>query len=720
DDDGDGVLDAADRCPDEPGVAPDGCPIPDTDGDGILDPDDQCVSQPELFNGYEDEDGCPDEIPSRLARFTGAIRGVHFDADGDAGSGKAWRPSKTHPPAPPSGSTAVTSASAVQSVARPPASQETYAYTEENPFVAVADDPVSTFSSDVDTASYANVRRFLRSGQLPPAAAVRVEELLNYFDYDYPTPTGDERFAVHTEVSSCPWNRAHRLVHIGIKGKVVTAKEVPPRNLVFLVDVSGSMGSADKLPLLKHGLTRLARTLNAADRVSIVVYAGAAGVVLPPTSGAETGLIVSALSRLEAGGSTAGGEGIALAYKLAKESFIKGGINRVLLASDGDFNVGVSSVGELTRQIERARESGVFLTTLGFGTGNYRDDMMESLADKGNGSYAYIDSTREAERALVQQANATLVTIAKDLKLQVEFNPSRVQGYRLIGYENRQLADQDFADDRKDAGDIGSGHTVTALYEIVPVGADAPVASTATPRRYQGVSAPTPHARGDELLQLKIRSKAPNGSTSVARSFIVHDRAVALSRSSNAFRFAAAVAEYGMLLRGAPTSARASFKQARELAGGSLGADPHGARKEFLELLDAAEQLQDQQAARTAWQSDWQKRWSRSKAVRRASVLQPSAFPVIERAAVMLREYPSISVEISGHTDSREGRSAEEAYAIAHARAETVRAYLIEQHGVDPTRLVTRAAGRDEPIASNETKDGRAKNRRIEFTIVSQ
>jgi Ca-activated chloride channel family protein len=489
---------------------------------------------------------------------------------------------------------------------------------------------------------------------------------------------------------------------------------------VFLIDVSGSMASADKLPRLKRALLGLIPRLRAKDRISMVVYAGAAGVVLTPTSGDQRHTIEAALGRLAAGGSTAGGEGIKLAYKLAESSFIKGGINRVLLASDGDFNVGVSSVGELTTLIEQKRETGVSLTTLGFGTGNYRDDMMESLADKGNGNYAYIDSDREAKRVLVQQADATLVMIAKDLKLQVEFNPSRVRGYRLIGYENRQLADQDFADDRKDAGDIGSGHTVTALYEIVPPRAQTPVPSSASSRRYQRPPTRSRAALSDELLLLKIRSKAPDGDTSAERSYVVRDRPVTLARSSDAYRFSAAVAQYGMLLRGSPELGRASFKAARALARGALGSDQHGARREFLELVDAAARVKSQHDARASRQTEWRAKLSKSKYVRRASVIQPEAFPTIDNAATMLREFPSIRIEVSGHTDSREGRSPSETYAISYARAEAVRAYFIEVHGIDPARIVTRAAGPAEPVSTNNTKRGRAQNRRIEFTILSQ
>ncbi|HYQ29528.1 MAG TPA: von Willebrand factor type A domain-containing protein, partial [Polyangiaceae bacterium] len=354
----------------------------------------------------------------------------------------------------------------------PPAqpSSENYAHVAENAFLNVADQPLSTFSVDVDTASYSNARRFLNDGALPPKDAIRVEEWLNYFSYDYPEPIAKEPFSVTSEVSACPWNGSHRLVRLGLKSQQISQAETPARNLVFLLDVSGSMMPENKLPLLKRGLSLLAENLRAKDTISIVVYAGASGLALPATSGAERARVLDALGRLEAGGSTNGGDGIRLAYATARQHFVKGGINRVLLATDGDFNVGTSSEGELQRLIEDERKSGVFLTVLGFGEGNVKDSTMEMLADKGNGNYAYIDSIAEARKVLVREAGSTLITIAKDVKLQVEFNPTQVQSYKLIGYENRLLAKEDFNDDKKDAGEIGAGHAVTALYEVVPKG----------------------------------------------------------------------------------------------------------------------------------------------------------------------------------------------------------------------------------------------------------
>jgi Ca-activated chloride channel family protein len=474
---------------------------------------------------------------------------------------------------------------AVSTLPTPLNDTESYAHIAENDFIAVADDPRSTFSIDVDTAAYSNMRRFLNEGRLPPADAVRIEELVNYFDYDYAQPRGDDPFSVTTEVAPCPWQPDHRLVHVGLQGKDVAAKEVPPRNLVFLLDVSGSMSDADKLPLLKHGMRMLADQVRAQDRVSIVVYAGAAGMVLEPT--ADRDAIKSALDRLESGGSTNGGEGIELAYRLAADSFMKGGINRVILATDGDFNVGTTSEGELVRMIEEKRETGVFLSVLGFGTGNLNDSTMEQLADKGNGNYAYLDSGAEAHKVLVEQAGATLMTIAKDVKIQVEFNPAEVAAYRLVGYENRKLEHRDFNDDTKDAGEIGAGHTVTALYEIVPAGQG--VAPEVDPLQYQEPgTALTPAAKSGELMLVKLRYKQPNGSKSKLLSVAVKDGDGSIEGSSETFRFSAAVAEMGLLLRGSKWRGQASWAQTYELAAGAQGRDPQGRRAEMLSLVQQA------------------------------------------------------------------------------------------------------------------------------------
>ena len=468
---------------------------------------------------------------------------------------------------------------------------ESYDRIRENPFIAVSDDPLSTFSIDVDTASYSNVRRFIEQGQLPPADAVRVEELINYFRYDYAAPDGADPFSVTAETGPCPWDPKHRLVHIGLKGQEIEAGQLPPRNLTFLLDVSGSMSNPDKLPLLKAGLALLVEQLSARDRVAIVVYAGAAGRVLEPTPGSDKDRILAALNGLQAGGSTAGGEGIKLAYATARENFVKGGINRVILATDGDFNVGVSSRGALERLIEEEREGGVFLTVLGLGTGNLKDSQMEALADKGNGNYAYIDSIHEARKVLVEEAGSTLVTIAKDVKLQVEFNPAQVEAFRLIGYENRVMRHQDFADDTKDAGEIGAGHTVTAIYEVVPAGSGE-VAGAVAPLKYQEGATATkevPAAVSGELLTFKVRYKQPTGDVSKELVFPVTDGGEqALANTSNNFRFSAAVAGFGMMLRGSKHAGDLTWPQVIELATDARGEDRGGYRTGFLQLAKTA------------------------------------------------------------------------------------------------------------------------------------
>jgi Ca-activated chloride channel family protein len=467
---------------------------------------------------------------------------------------------------------------------------ENYAHLTENAFLNVADQPLSTFSIDVDTASYSNARRFLNEGTLPPKDAIRIEEWLNYFSYDYPEPVANEPFSVTSEVSACPWNAAHRLVRLGLQSQHISQAETPARNLVFLIDVSGSMEPANKLPLLKRGLALLAENLRPKDTISIVVYAGASGLALPATSGAERAHVLDALGRLEAGGSTNGGDGIRLAYATARQHFVKGGINRVLLATDGDFNVGTSSEGELQRLIEEQRKSGVFLTVLGFGEGNVKDSTMEMLADKGNGNYAYIDSIAEARKVLVREAGATLITIAKDVKLQVEFNPTQVQSYKLIGYENRLLAKEDFNDDKKDAGEIGAGHAVTALYEIVPKGEKA-AAPKVDPLKYQTAPAISAAAASNELLTVNIRYKQPASDTSSKLSRVVIDNGVPLDKTSPDFRFSAAVAEAALVLRGAPDLPSASLEAARSLAQGALGTDVTGDRHELISLLAKARAL---------------------------------------------------------------------------------------------------------------------------------
>ncbi|HET9956365.1 MAG TPA: VWA domain-containing protein [Polyangiaceae bacterium] len=468
---------------------------------------------------------------------------------------------------------------------------EAYAAIQENSFQSAKERPLSTFSVDVDTASYSNARRFLAEGSLPPRDSIRVEEWVNYFGYSYAAPTGPQPFAVHTEVTDCPWDAQHRLVRIGIQGRDVPETQIPPRNLVFLVDVSGSMMSSDKLPLVQRALALLTSSLRPQDSIAIAVYAGSSGLALPPTSGRDRSKILRALEQLNAGGSTNGGEGIRLAYNVAREHFEAGGINRVILATDGDFNVGTTSEGELTRLIEEQRKTGIFLTVLGFGSGNLKDATMEMLADKGNGNYAYIDSLAEARKVLVREAGATLVTIAKDVKLQVEFNPARVAQYRLIGYENRALADRDFNDDSKDAGEIGAGHSVTALYEIVPFAAASRPVPGVDPLKYQTTTALSPAARGDELMTVNIRYKEPNADKSLKLTRTVTDSNTPLARTHVDTRFSIAVAEAALLLRRG-TLGSGSLKQVRELADQARGPDPHGDRREFVAMLDAAMKVQ--------------------------------------------------------------------------------------------------------------------------------
>jgi Ca-activated chloride channel family protein len=470
---------------------------------------------------------------------------------------------------------------------------EAYAARADNAFHAVNEHPLSTFSSDVDTASYSNARRFLVDGRLPPRDSIRVEEWINYFSYDYAPPEGSAPIAVHTEVSECPWQPGHRLVRIGLKTRPIEQAAVAPRNLVFLVDVSGSMQQANKLPLLKNGLGMLARTLRPQDRVAIVVYAGASGLALASTPGNRQGEILSALEALRPGGSTNGADGIRLAYAVAREHFMQGGINRVILATDGDFNVGVTSEGELQTLIQEKAKSGVFLTVLGFGDGNLKDSTMELLADKGNGNYAYVDSAFEARKVLVREAGATLVTVAKDVKLQVEWNPARVASYRLIGYENRLLAKEDFNDDRKDAGDLGAGHAVTALYEIALKGAETPAgqAPAVGPLRYQSGGALTEAAKRPELLTVNVRYKSPSAKESSKLSLQVLDRSVPFAEASADHRFAAAVAEVAQVLRGSSDAGNATLDGARKIAAGAIGEDPSQTRRELLAFIDHAKRF---------------------------------------------------------------------------------------------------------------------------------
>ncbi|MGM0462797.1 MAG: vWA domain-containing protein [Fibrobacterota bacterium] len=466
---------------------------------------------------------------------------------------------------------------------------EEYDRIYENPFLECMENPISTFSIDVDGASYANARRFITGNRLPPADAVRIEEFINYFNYHYPSPEDSIPFSFHTERSECPWNSENSILKIGMQARDIEMDSLAPVNLVFLLDVSGSMNSYNKLPLLKKAFRLLVDQLRPQDKVSIVVYAGAAGQVLPPTAGNEKGTILSALNQLQAGGSTAGGDGINLAYKIAEENLVENGTNRVILATDGDFNVGISSDGELLRLIEEKRNRGVFLTVLGFGDGNYKDSKMENLSNTGNGNYAYIDNILEAKKVLVHEIGGTLHTIAKDVKIQIAFNPLHVESYRLIGYENRILRTEDFDDDEKDAGELGAGHTVTALYEIVPSDTSA---QTNVSSRYLETRVNIADSSQGEFGFLKLRYKYPDDSVSNRIESPIIDSSVEFDDTSDDFRFACAVAGFGMLLRDSEHRGTADYPGIKELAREALGRDSEGYRKEFLTLVEKAELLQ--------------------------------------------------------------------------------------------------------------------------------
>jgi Ca-activated chloride channel homolog len=476
--------------------------------------------------------------------------------------------------------------------------REEYRHTPENDFKRVSAHPLSTFSIDADTASYSNVRRFLNDSELPPDGAVRVEELINYFRFDYAPPRGDAPVGVVTEVSRCPWNEKHLLALVGVRARDLASAGVnrPPlsRNFVFLLDVSGSMSDRDKLPLVKKSMALLVEQLTERDRVAIVVYAGASGLVLPSTSGAMKEEILKSLARLEAGGSTNGGEGIELAYRTARKQFAADAVNRVILVTDGDFNVGLTSEDQLVNLIERERKSGVFLSVLGVGKGNIDDVTMESLADKGNGNYAYLDSLNEARKVLVRESDATLVTVAKDVKIQVEFNPREVAAYRLIGYENRLLDDQDFNDDVKDAGEIGAGKSVTALYEIVPQGEPVPGAGKVDPLKYQKPSETSRASRGGELMTIKLRYKQPDGDLSQKMEAVVPAAVTPLGANLG---FASAVAEFGMLLRKSRHAGDASFARVVRRAREFRGDDPNEDRAEFITLAEKAGALLERSKA---------------------------------------------------------------------------------------------------------------------------
>ncbi|WP_298137646.1 von Willebrand factor type A domain-containing protein [Flavobacterium sp.] len=463
---------------------------------------------------------------------------------------------------------------------------EDYGSFIENPFESPKKAPLSTFSIDVDNASYTNVRRFINNGQVVPKDAVRVEEMVNFFKYNYPQPLSENPFSINTEYSECPWNSNNKLVRIGLQGKIIETDNLPASNMVFLIDVSGSMSDMNKLPLLKESLKILVKQLRNEDKISMVVYAGAAGLVLPPTSGKDKKIIIDALDKLQSGGSTAGGAGIELAYKVAQENFIKGGNNRVILATDGDFNVGSSSDSDMQTLIEEKRKSGVFLTCLGYGMGNYKDSKLETLADKGNGNYAYIDNIQEANRFLGKEFKGSMFAIAKDVKIQIEFNPKHVQAYRLIGYENRKLRDEDFTNDAIDAGELGSGHTVTALYEIIPRGVKSYLYSEPTDLKYSVMAEPSSKNYSEELATIKFRYKKPDGDKSVEMSSIIANKASDLQSTSEDFKFCASVAWFGLKLRDSKLIVDKSNEAILALANQGLTNDAEGYRAEFIRLVE--------------------------------------------------------------------------------------------------------------------------------------
>ena len=465
---------------------------------------------------------------------------------------------------------------------------EAYSPINENGFKNALENPLSTFSADVDAASYSNVRRFIQGDQLPPKDAVRIEEMINYFGYDYPEPKGDNPVSITTEMSEAPWNKNHRLVKIGLQAKSIKTDNLPASNLVFLIDVSGSMAGPNRIELVKTSLKLLTDQLRENDKVAIVVYAGAAGLVLPSTSGNQKYKIKAALNNLEAGGSTAGGAGIKLAYEIAKKNFIDGGNNRVILATDGDFNVGVSSDGEMQRLIEEQRKSGVFLSVLGYGMGNYKDSKMEILANNGNGNYAYIDNLSESKKVLINEFGSTLFTVAKDVKLQVEFNPTKVAAYRLIGYENRLLNNEDFKDDQKDAGEMGAGHTVTALYEVILKGTKSEFVKKRDDLKYvtNGITQVS-----NEILTVKMRYKETSENKSKELSVSLTDKLISIENASLDFKFAAAVAEFGLLMRDSEFKQQASFDNLIGLARAGKGKDNFGYRAEFISIAENAKLL---------------------------------------------------------------------------------------------------------------------------------
>lgn len=485
----------------------------------------------------------------------------------------------------PSGTSNVSYVTASSNVTTGSIGNESYSKVQENGFRSVGKNPLSTFSIDVDKAAYSNVRRFLNEGQKPPADAVKIEEMINYFDYDYPQPADDHPFAIFTEMSQCPWQSHHKLLHIGIQGKKIATENLPSSNLVFLIDVSGSMDEENKLPLVKSAFKMLVNNLREKDRVAIVTYAGSTKIVLGSTPGNQKKKILAAIDNLHAGGSTAGGAGIVLAYQVARENFIKDGNNRVILATDGDFNVGASSDDDMETLITKERKSGVFLSCLGFGMGNYKNSKLETLADKGNGNHAYVDNLQEANKIFGNEFGGTLFTIAKDVKIQIEFNPTKVQAYRLVGYEKRMLNDEDFKDDTKDAGELGSGHTVTALYEIIPVGVESDFLKNIPDLKYQKPLVNTQTSETDELATIKMRYKKPDGHKSIELEKIVKDSQKSIEDASDNLKFSSAVAMFGMLLRNSEFKGNSEYQNVVNLANSGRGKDSDGYRSEFVRLV---------------------------------------------------------------------------------------------------------------------------------------
>lgn len=557
--DGDGVLDKEDVCPTVPGpVENNGCPWPDTDNDGILDKDDACPTVP----GLAEYNGCPKPQSLYAEEVTMALPQAPVYANVNPGVMVSKENNNDGY-----------------------YDYESYAATVENPFTLAIQEPLSTFSIDVDNASYSNIRRVIADGQEVNKNMVRVEEMVNYFDYSYPEPTDGKPISINTELGKAPWNSNHKLLKIGLKGKELERKSLPKSNFVFLIDVSGSMNQENKLPLLKKAFEYLLDQMAPTDRVAIVVYAGSAGTVLEPTYISEKKKILESLNRLEAGGSTAGGEGINLAYSLAQKNFIKGGNNRVILATDGDFNVGVSSEGDLQTLIEKKRKSGVFLTVLGFGMGNYKDTMLETLADKGNGNYAYIDNLQEAKRYLGKEFAGNMVTLAKDVKIQIEFNPALVQAYRLIGYENRKLNNSDFENDKIDAGELGVGHTVTAFYEIIPKGLKSEFAPKDSELKYSKLQAKN---SGNELATVKFRYKRPDSEKSIQFSKSIMNSTKMVSKD---FNFASSVAWFGLILRQSELIKDKNLTNVADLCKNGIDRDADGYKKEFLKLVHEYQEI---------------------------------------------------------------------------------------------------------------------------------